>query len=685
MLAQPMAVKVIEALSFNAIDFFLATEGDILDKSQLATLEDLSGSHQVPEERLHLLPLGQSESGKVISRLHIACVLMLQVAVWIPHAVNTGGFTDDEDLGSTCGPHAQYHVANGSLHCACEKGYIPTSGKTTLSNKAGCRRNISKALDDLESLDTFIHQLHPNDLSDLTVTEIVNLTESIVDNPKWESLEPNTKHSTASKLLQTVSSSMMAAALNAPNGTLTASSKFLDLKIRVHRGKISKNERLTLDVRDNKMELYWRTATGGSHSGVAAVGFIAYGNLGSILDGDFVDEQNGKREKVGGDCKLISDVVTVTMGDDGPRTELREPVNFTLRHKEEINSNKMPICVHWENVKERSFWSPIGCKMVTSSGNHTTCGCLRLANFAILMATIEIEDGFFLHIISFVGVGLSLICLGISVITFAFCRSIQQETRTIHLNLSLSLFLALLLFITGISRTDNKIGCAIIAGLLFYLFLVAFAWMFLEGLYLFLIVRHLRKVKVSRVTVISNVHLYTIGYVLPAVVLGISAAINPSGFGTSRHCWLQLERGFIWSFLGPVCCIILVNTALLVSILWILRKQLSGLNSEVSKIKDTRMLTFKAIAQVFILGCTWILGLFHFRKETIVMAYLFTIINSFQGIFIFIILCVLNKQVRKEYRKCFGGIKKPSLWSESASTNVVTATLGEVSVVESKV
>ncbi|XP_041032872.1 adhesion G protein-coupled receptor E1-like [Carcharodon carcharias] len=635
----------------------------------------------------------------------------LLVAVWIPHAVNTGGLTglpsnlseadtstdysgddlafafigvDDEDFRSTCGPHAQYHVANGSLRCTCEKGYIPTSGKIILSNKAGCRRNISKAFNDSESLDTFIHQLHQNDLSDLSVPEIVNFTEGIVDNPKWESLEPDTKHSVASKLLQTVSSSMMAAALNAPYGTLTASSKFLDLKIRVHRGNISENERLTLNVGDNKMELYWRTATGGSHSGVAAVGFIAYGNLESILDGDFVDEQNGKREKVGGDCKLISDVVTVTMGD-GQRTELREPVNFTLRHKEEINSNKMPICVHWENAKERSFWSPISCKMVTFSGNHTTCGCLRLANFAILMAPIEIEDGFFFHIISFVGVSLSLICLGICIITFAFCRSIQQETRTIHLNLSLSLFLALLLFLTGISRTDNKIVCAIIAGFLFYLFLVAFAWMFLEGLYLFLIVRHLRKVKVSRMTVISNVHLYTIGYVLPAVVLGISAAINPSGFGTSRHCWLQLERGFIWSFLGPVCCIILINTALLVSILWILQKQLSGLNSKVSKIKDTRMLTFKALAQVFILGCTWILGLFHFRKETIVMAYLFTIINSFQGIFIFIILCVLNKQVRKEYRKCFGGIKKPSLWSESASTNVVTATLGEGSVVESKV
>ncbi|XP_078062516.1 adhesion G protein-coupled receptor E3-like [Mustelus asterias] len=65
------------------------------------------------------------------------------------------------------------------------------------------------------------------------------------------------------------------------------------------------------------------------------------------------------------------------------------------------------------------------------------------------------------------------------------------------------------------------------------------------------------------------------------------------------------------------------------------------------------MLAFKAIAQVFVLGCSWILGLFHFKEEMVVMAYLFTIINSFQGTFIFIILCVLNSKVRAQCQKWF--------------------------------
>ncbi|XP_067877074.1 adhesion G protein-coupled receptor E3-like isoform X3 [Heterodontus francisci] len=533
-------------------------------------------------------------------------------------------FLDDEDLVSICGPHALYHEAEGGFYCTCEEGYDPTAGEAIFTDGTGCRENLFQDFDDLKSLNILILQLHQKSSS---VTGIVNLTESIVGNTEWESLEPHTKHNVASKLLQTVSSSLIATALKAPDGTLTASSESLDVEVRVHRGNISENERLTLNVRGNKMELYWRTATGGNHSGVAAIGFIAYSNMDSILDGDFVDEGNGKRKKMGEGYQLNSDVVTVTMGT-GHSTELHEPINFTLKHK---------------------------------------------------------EDEFALHIITLIGASLSLICLGISTITFAFCRSIQSETRTIHMNLSLSLFLAQFLFITGISRTGNKIVCGIIAGFLHYFFLVAFAWMFLEGLHLFLIVRDLRKVKCSRIIAIRNIHLYAIGYVPPAAVLGISAAINLSGFGTSRHCWLQLERGFIWSFLGPVCFIILVNTALLTSILWILQKQLSSLNSEVSKIKNTRMLTLKTTAQVFVLGCTWIFGLFHFGKETVVMAYLFTIANSFQGTFIFIILCVLNKQVRKEYRKCFGGMKKPGLRTESASTSVGTATLGKMSIVESKV
>lgn len=57
------------------------------------------------------------------------------------------------------------------------------------------------------------------------------------------------------------------------------------------------------------------------------------------------------------------------------------------------------------------------------------------------------------------------------------------------------------------------------------------------------------------------------------------------------------------------------------------------------------MLTFKATAQLFILGCTWALGLLQVGPAARVMAYLFTIINTLQGVFIFLVYCVFSKQV----------------------------------------
>lgn len=64
------------------------------------------------------------------------------------------------------------------------------------------------------------------------------------------------------------------------------------------------------------------------------------------------------------------------------------------------------------------------------------------------------------------------------------------------------------------------------------------------------------------------------------------------------------------------------------------------------QIFSPRLLTFKAFAQLFILGCSWVLGIFQIGPVATVMAYLFTIINSLQGAFIFVIHCLLSRQVQ---------------------------------------
>lgn len=59
----------------------------------------------------------------------------------------------------------------------------------------------------------------------------------------------------------------------------------------------------------------------------------------------------------------------------------------------------------------------------------------------------------------------------------------------------------------------------------------------------------------------------------------------------------------------------------------------------------SRAFTVTAIAQMCILGLMWVFGAFLFRKGGIVVEYIFTILNSLQGALVFIMHCLLCKQV----------------------------------------
>uniref|UniRef100_A0A8C0NVD0 Adhesion G protein-coupled receptor E1 n=1 Tax=Canis lupus familiaris TaxID=9615 RepID=A0A8C0NVD0_CANLF len=224
---------------------------------------------------------------------------------------------------------------------------------------------------------------------------------------------------------------------------------------------------------------------------------------------------------------------------------------------------------------------------------------------------------------------------------------------------------------------ELTMGCAIIAGFLHYLYLACFFWMLIEAVMLFLMVRNLKVVNYFSSRHIKMWYLCVFGYGIPGLVVAVSVGVQPQGYGMHNRCWLNTETGFIWSFLGPVCTIIVINSILLTWTLCILRQKLSSVNAEVSKLKDNRLLTCKAFAQLFILGCSWVLGIFQIGSMARIMAYLFTIINSLQGAFIFIIHCLLNRQVQEEYRRCLTRKIKPS--SESHTSGILLSSVPSTS------
>nr|XP_034979138.1 adhesion G protein-coupled receptor L2 isoform X7 [Zootoca vivipara] len=404
----------------------------------------------------------------------------------------------------------------------------------------------------------------------------------------------------------------------------------------------------------NSIQLSSNTVKQNSRSGLAKLVFIIYKSLGQFLSTENATIKLGG-EFAGRNSTIAvnSDVIAASINKESSRVYLTDPVLFTLAHidtKNYFNAN----CSFW-NYSERTmmgYWSTQGCKLIDTNKTHTTCACSHLTNFAILMAHRGIAyngmHGLLLTVITWVGIVISLVCLAICIFTFCFFRGLQSDRNTIHKNLCINLLIAEFIFLIGIDKTEYKIACPIFAGLLHFFFLAAFAWMCLEGVQLYLMLVEVFESEYSR-----KKYYYVAGYLFPATVVGVSAAIDYSSYGAQNACWLKVDNYFIWSFIGPVTFIILLNIIFLVITLYKMVKHSNTLKPDSSRLENIKSWALGAFALLCLLGLTWSFGLLYVNDETIVMAYLFTVFNSFQGMFIFIFHCALQKKVRKEYGKCF--------------------------------
>ncbi|XP_039176984.1 adhesion G protein-coupled receptor L2 isoform X6 [Crotalus tigris] len=409
------------------------------------------------------------------------------------------------------------------------------------------------------------------------------------------------------------------------------------------------------NARGNSIQLSSSTVKQNSRNGLAKLVFIIYKSLGRFLSTENATIKLGT-EFAGKNSTITvnSDVIAASINKESSRVYLTDPVLFTLAHIDPnnyFNAN----CSFW-NYSERTmmgYWSTQGCKLIDTNKTHTTCACSHLTNFAILMAhrgTVYKNGmhGLLLTVITWVGIVISLVCLAICIFTFCFFRGLQSDRNTIHKNLCINLLIAEFIFLIGIDKTEYKIACPIFAGLLHFFFLAAFAWMCLEGVQLYLMLVEVFESEYSR-----KKYYYVAGYLFPATVVGVSAAIDYTSYGANNACWLKVDNYFIWSFIGPVTFIILLNLIFLVITLCKMVKHSNTLKPDSSRLENIKSWALGAFALLCLLGLTWSFGLLYINEETIVMAYLFTVFNAFQGMFIFIFHCALQKKVRKEYGKCF--------------------------------
>ncbi|XP_064087853.1 latrophilin Cirl-like isoform X4 [Macrobrachium nipponense] len=362
---------------------------------------------------------------------------------------------------------------------------------------------------------------------------------------------------------------------------------------------------------------------------------------------------------------LNSRVLSASLGA-GRHIELSEPVVLTFAMIRTVNVTN-PACVFWDYTT--SSWSEEGCRVLRYNTSHTVCECEHLTNFAVLMdvhaTPVPYPHQLALSIITYVGCIISIVCLLLATIVFHAFRGLKSDRTTIHKNLCVCLLVAETVFLAGVNQTDKPEVCGVVAGLLHFFLLAAFCWMFMEGFQLYVMLVEVFESEKPRAR-----WYYAASYGFPAIVVAVSAVVDPFGYGTKDACWLKTDNYFIFAFVGPVIAIIIANCIFLGMAMFIMCRT-ANISASLKNKEHTKLASVNgneenalhdkfqkhviwvrgAVMLIVLLGLTWTFGLLYLNQATVVMAYIFTVLNSLQGLFIFIFHCVQNEKVKKELRR----------------------------------
>lgn len=331
--------------------------------------------------------------------------------------------------------------------------------------------------------------------------------------------------------------------------------------------------------------------------------------------------------------------------------------NVTLGFKNVQPATRRRECAFW-NFSEigPASWSNQGCHVTFMDDSVTKCSCNHLTHFAVLVqfdassaknkdSLITKTDEDILIVITRVGLVLSLIGITLTIICYVFFADIKTPLSQIRVSLVSSLGAGQIIFFAGIGATENRGGCVAVAAMIQYFLMAAFCWMLIEGIYLYLFV-----VKVYNV---SNkmILCHGVSWGIPAlmVILTLSIAAGKDGmdsFVSERYCWMSSSSGLIWIFVSFFVFIEVVNVAILARVI----KEMTSIEQVKDNNAEQLRLGIRAcVVLIPLLGVTWLFGLLSSTHKAFV--YIFTILNTTQGFFIFLLHCVRNTEIRERLKR----------------------------------
>ncbi|XP_065910263.1 uncharacterized protein [Dysidea avara] len=311
------------------------------------------------------------------------------------------------------------------------------------------------------------------------------------------------------------------------------------------------------------------------------------------------------------------------------------------------------LCVFWDftsrsqNNQSTGRWSSSGIIQDNDHRPPVICRATHLTSFSVLVSSVDADENYpELHIVSYVGCSVSIVCLLLTIGAILLLRKsvFKAKHHKVHLNLSIALLLGLITFVSGIETAEGW-GCNVVAIFLHYFFLSMFCWTLCEAIMVFVLF-----VTIFYKGIFQDIRFFLLlGWGLPIPIVAISAGLSYDDYvikGTESvmdedgikayreiniACWISDKNGAIWAFTGPVILILLINMILLslsiMNIYYLRRRH----DNQKARFETAKILLLTTAVLVPLLGGTWILGLlFVIDNDSIVLAWIFTIVNSLQ-------------------------------------------------------
>uniref|UniRef100_A0A8C1B7X8 Adhesion G protein-coupled receptor B1b n=1 Tax=Cyprinus carpio carpio TaxID=630221 RepID=A0A8C1B7X8_CYPCA len=369
-------------------------------------------------------------------------------------------------------------------------------------------------------------------------------------------------------------------------------------------------------------------------------GIVLYRNLGPILS----FQSNS--------TLLNSKVVTVTVKPNPGFLSAPVEIDFPHLHNVSRHGNQLVcltfVCVCARSASLLGSWSARGCRSV-SRDSSTTCVCDGLSTFALIARPnpdLNMDKSLLPSVTMIVGCGVSSLTLLLLIIIYvSVWKYIRSERSVILINFCLSIICSNALILISQTQARNKVMCALVAAFLHFFFLSSFCWVLTEAWQSYMAVTGRLRNRIIRKRFLC------LGWGLPALVVAISVGFTKAkGYGTVNYCWLSLEGGLLYSFVGPAAAVVLVN--MVIGIL-VFNKLVSKDGITDVKLKERAGASLWSSCVVLpLLALTWMSAVLAITdRRSALFQILFAVFDSLEGFIIVMVHCILRREVQ-EAVKC---------------------------------